>query len=143
LLCLLLSIALGLRALLRAGADIAPDDARNQAIFSALLVGAVAILVDGLVSGIFVMPQSQLAVALYLGCAIGWQRAVGPARLTSELTKVRLAAAVMCVIVAMGGVIAGVWPDALAKVRNAELTPVQQTLNTGSQWPRLWKAGYF
>jgi hypothetical protein len=43
----------------------------------------------------------------------------------------------------MAGVIAGIWPDAPAKWRGEELTPAQQVLNSGIQWPRLWKAGYF
>jgi putative inorganic carbon (hco3(-)) transporter len=143
LLCLLIAVALGLRALLRAGARVGPDDAGNQAIFAALVVGAVAILVDGLVSGIFVMPQSQLAIALYLGCAIGWQRTVGPATPGAAPGGLRRAAGMACVIVAMAGVIAGAWPEALAKLRNEELTPAQRALNTGTEWPRLWKPGYF
>jgi O-antigen ligase len=142
LVCLLVAVALGLRALLRAGARVKYDDAANQAIFAALLAGAVAILVDGLVSGIFVMPQSQLAIALYLGCAIGWQRVVGPAT-QSAPGGVRRGVSIVCVVAAMAGVIAGAWPDAGARLRSEEPTPAQQALNTGTQWPRLWKAGYF
>jgi O-antigen ligase len=147
LLCLLVAIGSALRALLRTGARIRVDDTGNQAIFCALLVGTVAILVDGLVSGIFVMPQSQLAIALFLGCAIGWQRNLGPAA-PAQTTEgaarlIGTALGTALVIAAMAGVIAGVWPDAPAKWRGDELTPAQQALNTGSQWPRLWKAGYF
>lgn len=143
LLCLLAALALGVRALLRAGTRIARDDAPNQAIFSALVVGAVVILVDGLVSGIFVMPQSQLAVALYLGCAIGWQRSVIPAMPMAAPSGAWRLAGMACIVAAMAGVIAGAWPEALAKLRNEELTPAQQALNNGDQWPRLWKAGHF
>jgi len=106
-------------------------------------MGAAAILVDGLVSGIFVMPQSQLAIALYLGCAMGWQRTVGPAAPASASGGIWHGAGAVCVIAAMTGVIAGAWPEAGARMRGEELTPAQQALNTGSQWPRLWKAGYF
>jgi hypothetical protein len=143
LLCLLIAVALGLRALLRAGAHVDRDDHRNQAIFSALVVGAVAILVDGLVSGIFVMPQSQLAIALYLGCAIGWQRSVTPAKPVTAPSGVWRLATMACVVAAMAGVVAGTWPEAGARLRNEPLTPAEQALNTGDQWPRLWKAGYF
>jgi O-antigen ligase len=143
LLCLLVAIGSALRALLRTGARIRADDTDNQAMFCALLVGAVAILVDGLVSGIFVMPQSQLAIALFLGCAIGWQRSLGPATPAPAMDGAARLIGTACVIAAMAGVIAGIWPDALAKWRSEELTPAQQALNTGSQWPRLWKAGYF
>lgn len=143
LLCLLAAVAVGGRALLRAGARIGRDDAANQAVFSALVLGAVAILVDGLVSGIFVMPQSQLAVALYLGCAIGWQRSVIPAVPVAAPGGAWRLAGMVCIVAAMAGVIVGAWPEALAKLRNEELTPAQQALNAGDQWPRLWKAGHF
>ena len=140
--CLLVAVAFGLRALLRAGTRVRQEDASNQTIFAALLTGAVAILVDGLVSGIFVMPQSQLAFALYLGCAIGWQRTIVPAA-QNVPAGIRRGAGALCVAVAMAGVIAGVWPEAGAKLHSEDMTPAQQALNTGMQWPRLWKAGYF
>ena len=141
--CLLVAVACGLRALLRAGARVRDDDTANQAAFAALLTGAVAILVDGLVSGIFVMPQSQLAIALYLGCAIGWQRTVGAVAPVSASGGIRRGIGAACIIVAMAGVIAGAGPDAGARLRGEELTPAQQAVNTGMAWPRLWKAGYF
>ncbi len=140
--CLLVAVAYGARALLRAGARVRHDDGANQAIFAALLVGAVAILVDGLVSGIFVMPQSQLAIALYLGCAIGWQRIACPAP-TAVPGNIRHGLGAVCIVAAMVAVVAGVAPDAGARLRSEDPTPAQQALNTGSQWPRLWKAGYF
>jgi putative inorganic carbon (hco3(-)) transporter len=143
LLCLLAALALGARALLRAGARIERGDAANQTIFAALVVGAVAILVDGLVSGIFVMPQSQLAIALYLGCAIGWRRSVIPAVPAAAPSRTWRMAGMACIVMAMACVIAGAWPEALAKLRNEELTPAEQALNNGDQWPRLWKAGHF
>ena len=141
--CVVVAVAFGSRALLRAGARVGHDDAANQAIHAALLMGAAAILVDGLVSGIFVMPQSQLAIALYLGCAIGWQRTVGTAAPPSASGGIWRGAGAVCVIAAMTGVIAGAWPEARARMRGEELTPAQQALNTGAEWPRLWKAGYF
>lgn len=143
LLCLLIAVVLGLRALLRTRARIRVDDTDNQAMFCAVLVGSVAILVDGLVSGILVMPQSQLAIALFLGCAIGWRRSVSPATPAAIPHGLWKVAGATLVIAAMVGVIAGIWPDALAKWRGEELTPAQQALNTGDQWPRLWKAGFF
>ena len=49
----------------------------------------------------------------------------------------------LAMVVAMAGVIAGAWPEALARLRNEPLTPAQQAANTGVQWPRLWSAGHF
>lgn len=144
LLCLLIAVAFGLRALWRAGAHIDGHDKGNQSIFSALLVGAVAILVDGLVSGILVMPQSQLAIALYLGCAIGWQRIAGPPMPVSASHGVQRAAGMACIVLAMAGVVVGAGPGASARLRNDALTPAQQAVtNTGNPWPRLWQVGYF
>jgi hypothetical protein len=89
------------------------------------------------------MPQSQLAIALYLGCAIGWQRTIIPAVSAAAPGGTWRLAGRACIVMAMAGVIAGAWPQALAKLRNEELTPAEQALNNGDQWPRLWKAGHF
>jgi putative inorganic carbon (HCO3(-)) transporter len=140
--CLLAAIAFGLRTLLRAGARAPHDDAASHATSAALLMGAVALLVDGLVSGILVMPQSQLAIALYLGCTIGWLRIVGPVTQTVP-GGVRRGVSAACIVVAMAGVIAGAWPEAGARLRGEESTPAEQALNMGLYWPRLWKAGHF
>lgn len=143
LLCLLIAIGLGLRALVRTGLRVPPNDTDNQTIFAALLVGAVAILVDGLVSGIFVMPQSQLGVALYLGCALGWQRHLTPAvpqKVQHRAVRLLMKAAVVAAMVAL---ITAVWADVPARWRDDDLTPAQQAANTGMLSPRLWKAGFF
>lgn len=141
LVCLVGAIALGLRALWHAGHMIAADDRRNQAIQSALLVGALAILVDGLVSGLFVMPQSQLAVALYLGCAMGWYRTVVPVKAHQPGTPARATVGVL-IVAAMAG-IGSVAPEIPARLENRPLTAEQRAANPGTYWPRLWGAGYF
>jgi len=143
LLCLLIAIGLGLRALVRTGLRVPTGDTDNQTIFAALLMGAVAILVDGLVSGIFVMPQSQLGVALYLGCALGWQRhltAAAPQKVPQRAARLLMTASVVAAMVA---VIAAVWSDVPARWRDDNLTPAQQAANMGMLSPRLWTAGYF
>lgn len=143
LLCLCACLAHAGRALLRAGARLAPADRMNQAICNALVAGGAAILVDGLVSGLFVMPQSQLAIALYLGCAIGWCRAnpvtntqATPALLQRASAGMLIAAAAACLLIA-------VWPHAIARYQGEPLTPTQEALNAGTNWPRLWYAGFF
>jgi O-antigen ligase len=140
--CLIVAVAFALRSLLRAGAHIQPDDATNETIFVALLMGAVAIIVDGFVSGIFVMPQSQLAFALYLGCAMGWQRTMHSAAQIPP-GGIRHGVSAVCIVVAMVGVIVGAWPGMAARLHGEEMTAAEQAVNTGVQWPRLWKAGYF
>uniref|UniRef100_UPI00293D8038 O-antigen ligase family protein n=1 Tax=Janthinobacterium sp. TaxID=1871054 RepID=UPI00293D8038 len=81
LLCLCLAILSAARALLDKVAALAPEDARNHSIGAAWIWIGGAVLVDGLVSGLIVMPLSQLMIALYLGCALAWTRAPAPAPL--------------------------------------------------------------
>jgi len=144
LLCLLVALGLGLRALVRTGWRVPAADTDNKNIFAALLVGAVAILVDGLVSGIFVMPQSQLGVALYLGCAFGWQRYVAPQETQAGPRRAIRVVIMTSVVAAMVAVVVAVWTDAPARWRGDEMTPAQQAANTGNLLsPRLWTAGFF
>jgi O-antigen ligase len=144
LLCLCAAIVHAFQALLRAGRKLAADDTVNQAIFSALLMGGAAILVDGMVSGLFVMPQSQLAITLYLGCAIGWCRIITPPPAGKTTTgPVQGAMKRLVIAAAMMGVIVGVWPDVPARFHETGQNPVRAALNTGTHWPRLWEAGFF
>jgi putative inorganic carbon (HCO3(-)) transporter len=144
LLSLCAALILAGRVLLRTGRQLDAEDTFNQAICSALVAGAAAILVDGLVSGLFVMPQSQLAITLFLGCAIGWCRARGhvplhtaaPSTIKKAVIAPLIAAAAVCLLAAVG-------PDAAAHYRGAGLRPEQAALNTGTNWPRLWRAGFF
>ncbi|GAB3427368.1 O-antigen ligase family protein [Massilia solisilvae] len=142
LVCLLAAIAIVLRALVRAARQVDAHDRNNRAVAAALLVGAVAILVDGTVSGIIVMPQSQLGIALYLACATGWYRTVVPVTQVSGAGgTARLVGAVL-VVATMAG-LANLLPDGLARLRAEPLSPALEAVNAGPSWPRLWKEGYF
>jgi putative inorganic carbon (HCO3(-)) transporter len=144
LVCLCVTLIYGFYALLRQSSQLASDDNLNQGICSALIAGGAAILIDGLVSGLFVMPQSQLAVVFYLGCAIGWCQApacgslaaVHPSLIRRTGASVLVAAAAICLVIV-------VWPDIAARYHDHPLPPAQEALNTGINWPRLWHAGFF
>ena len=144
LLCLCTALALAGKTLLRTGSKLQQDERLDQTICSALVAGGAAILVDGLVSGLFVMPQSQLAVVLYLGCAIGWCRGragrihgnAGPARIQTAGLAFLAAGAALCLAVV-------VWPDMQARYRNDPWRPEVAALNQDVKWPRLWLAGFF
>jgi putative inorganic carbon (HCO3(-)) transporter len=143
-LCLCTALLLAGHALLRAGKGLAAEDTLNQNICSALVAGGATILVDGLVSGLFVMPQSQLAIALFLGCAIGWYRAnAGPIQGEVGSSRLQRAGTRLLAIVAAACLLNAVWPDAAARFRGDALRPSQASLNPGTTWPRLWHAGYF
>ena len=113
----------------------------GNVVLPALLVGAAAVLVDGLVSGLIVMPQSQLAIALYLGFAIGWVRMSAPAERPSRTPgrTVRLANALI-LLVALVSLAEGVYHD-VGELMN-DGTP-NAAANRGLRWPRLWELGFF
>jgi O-antigen ligase len=142
LLCLLAAIGLGMRGLARSGARIAAADLPGQQTLAVLLATGAAILVDGQFSGVIVMPQSQMAIVLYLGCAAGWVRSletgVAPrGRAPLRWLTAGLAAAALC------GLALAVGPDLARHARHEPLTPPEQALNPGAHWPRIWEAGYF
>lgn len=145
LLCLCAAIGAGALALVRSGERIAAGDEQGQVILAALLVAGAAILVDGLVSGLLVMPQSQLAIALYIGCAVGWTRASNAARHAAPPPPVAWrVAAVAAVALAMLGLAGGVWPEIGDRVNGEPLTAQQAASNHGVAYsPRLWLAGFF
>jgi O-antigen ligase len=146
LLCLLGAIGIGMRGLARSGARIAPADLPGQQTLAVLLATGAAILVDAQFSGVIVMPQSQMAIVLYLGCAAGWVRSletgVAQKSTTPSTTPVRwltagLAAAALC------GLALAVGPEVGRHARHEPLTPSEQAVNPAAHWPRIWEAGYF
>lgn len=142
LLCLLGAMALGFRGLVRSGARIATADLPNQQMLVALLVATAAIFVDALFSGVIVMPQSQLAVALVIGCGFGWTGSLDGTTKTARPTVLRYVLAILAVT-AMGVLAWSVAPNLVRQAHNAALTPAERALNPTTQWPRLWEAGYF
>lgn len=142
LLCLLLTVGFALRALVCAARQVAQNDEDNRAAATALVVAATAILVDGVVSGILVMPQSQLAITLFLACAIGWYRARVPATLPSGAGASGRIGRALVVAASIAGLAIHL-PDGMARLRGDPLSEVLQAANRGADWPRLWKAGHF
>jgi O-antigen ligase len=143
--CLLAAVGLGLRALARAGRRVDTKDATGQAVFAALALAVGAILVDGLVSGLFVMPQSQLAIALVLGCAMGWCRSAtrtAPQGTASAMGVDRRLAGAVVVLAALAGLATAI-PDVRSRLNGEPLSAAQLAVNTGWGWPRMWKEGYF
>lgn len=142
LLSLLAAIGLGMRRLVRAGAGIAPDDAPNQRTLAALLATGAAILVDGLFSGVLVMPQSQMAIMLYLACAAGWARSLDQAAMPRAGAAMRWLASGMT-LAAFAGLAYALAPSLASHAKHEPLTPAELAANPGVHWPRLWEAGYF
>lgn len=145
LLSLLGAVFLGARALVRSGARFAATDIVNQNMLVTLQVACAAIFVDGLLSGVIVMPQSQLAIALVLGVACAWVRgqngALAPAHVQQSLANRIVVVAL--VIAGSGGLIWSVAPDIVRHARGEPLTPAELAANPEAHWSRMWEAGYF
>lgn len=145
LLCLATAIMLGFRKLLAVRQYLAPADKKNYLTLAAWLTTGVAILVDGLVSGLIVMPTSQLWIAIYLGCAWGWTVSMTPAQ-TQAMLRLPMA-------VRIGGVLGmlalifflgnGLWPE-IGNLPFYEEQSLQKERYPDPVYrPRIWLGGYF
>jgi O-antigen ligase len=140
--CLLGAIGIGVRGLVRTGTHIAESDSSNQQILVALLATGAAIVVDGLFSGVLVMPQSQMAIALYLGCTVGWVKSRETGFAPHATIPLRWLIAGLAVASVAGLAIAFA-PSIAAHARHVPLTPAELAANPQAHWPRMWEAGYF
>lgn len=138
LLFLCAAIGFAFRSLIRTAPLLAAADADDQHMLAAWIVTGAAILVDGLVSGLVVMPMSQLWIAVYLGCAAGWtlsfQRAQGGGR---------RAAGSLLLLMALVGIAVGVAPELSRIVMQEPRTADEAALYNGIDHPRIWLGGYF
>ena len=113
LLCLVAVIWTASSRLLKTSRALDPGDTPNHLIATTLVVTGVAILVDGCVSGLIVMPVSQLLIALYIGCAAGWvwsfnagqevERQSGPRLALAATLLASVVALVLCTAHDFGG----------------------------------------
>lgn len=142
LLCAFGLLGLGARVLLRSAGRIAPTDLRNQQFLALFVTTGVAIVVDGLFSGVLVMPQSRLAIALVAGCAVGWVRSLEGAGLTTRMAMPMKNA---IRVVAMAGacvLVYAIAPDFAAHARGELPKATERSVHTG-YWPRMWVDGFF
>ncbi|MGZ5202670.1 MAG: O-antigen ligase family protein [Telluria sp.] len=140
LLALCTAIGFAARGLWRAGRLIAPADKADHAMFAAWLFIGTAVVVDGLVSGNLVMPQSQLMIVFFLACAAGWTWTVVPASSAGQSHAAAFATRLLAVAAALTLAWA-VGPRFMDKGTEA-LTGSPDTTQ-GYVWPRLWREGFF
>lgn len=146
LLSLLGILLLGACALVRSGRHVAMNDSNNQQMLVLWHVACTCILVDGLLSGVIVMPQSQLAIAFVLGMACAWvRRQSGTEAEGADPARTVTTRAIMAGLITVGlcGSIWSVAPDMVRHARGEALTPAESAANPFMHWPRLWEAGYF
>ncbi len=123
------------------------SDAKNQLTLAVFMATGIAISLDGLVSGLVVVPTSQLWIALYAGCAWGWVASL-PAEPTTPrsafLSPTSRAAASLVALAAMYFLGNGLWPEIqnLAFLRQQN---VQKEIYGDRAFlrPRIWHGGYF
>ncbi|WLI88596.1 O-antigen ligase family protein [Massilia sp. R2A-15] len=143
LLFLCAAIGYALRSLLRTAPRIAAGDAGNQHMLAAWIAIGAAILVDGLVSGLLVMPVSQLWIALYIGCAAGWTLSLRGSGSGGERRRANLLPGAVLMLLAAAGIAIGVAPELPQRVRNEPLSAREAAMYNGYGHPRIWLAGYF
>lgn len=143
LLCFCSIIFIAFKKMLASRRMIAADDFKNQAILSTWLVTGVAIVTDGLVSGLIVMPSSQLWIIIYIGCAWGWTSSLAQNEgvrnfIMPMKIKIGLTFLVVTMLFFLGNCL---WPDVMdlqgRQNRESELHPGMQLA------PRIWTSGYF
>lgn len=135
--CIGAALLLAFRALHGCGAVLDERDERNQAMLTCWLATGIAIVLDGLVSGLLVMPVSQLWIASYAGLAWGWVRAVRP---PSGGPPVAASLSWRCfaggVILAAAGLLTVGVAATLASAHSAESEGLRLA-------PRAWGSGFF
>lgn len=145
--CVVLALAWGLRTLWRMRRKVVASGPRDTCTLAAWLLIGTAVVVDGLVSGLVVMPASQLWLAMVLGCAWGWSSLYG-----STLGAVPVGwhrpgwqwALLALAPLSVAALAVGVWPE-VRDIRAHE----QQALQAAGDGPpltlrpRIWRAGFF
>ena len=136
----------GGHALQRAGRVTLPMDLRNQTLFSAFAATGVSTLVDSFVSGLVVMPSSQLWITLYIGCAWGWAASHTSICETKKFVPSSgvcygLAAGILMLLIFNAR---GLWPEILDLPRHESESQALRFQREESHFtPRIWRAGYF
>ena len=119
--------------------------AKDHSTLTAWLVTGLAILGDGLVSGLIVMPTSQLWIALYLGCAWGWAESRTTTTVLRPIDtqrgrpsagqRITVTVGTLLMIYALAN---GLWPEISKLDVAAEHSEITVPL-----MPRIWANGIF
>lgn len=126
--------------------NISQNDSVSYTTLTVLIATYTAILVDGIVSGLIVMPASQLWIALYGGCTWGWLKLQRPTTDTPQYLRFRTEKYLYMLLIITFSImlVNGLWPEVVDLEKHRELN-IQENMRHGIKmlWPRLWSAGYF
>ena len=121
------------------------NDSEKRKVGIGLFIALVAIAVDGVFSGNFVMPVSQVWIAIVIGWAVAWTRAQSPVPPTPSICRLPRGVGVgLAMILCASQVVLfmSIWPE--FRHLDAHLKHVNQTLShEDSHRPRFWSDGWF
>ena len=127
------------------------NDPEKRKVGIGLFIALVAIAVDGVFSGNFVMPVSQVWIAVVIGWAVAWTRAQSPvltnysAPPSPSMRRLPRGLGVGVAVILCASQIVlfmSVWPE--FRHLDAHLKYVNQTLShEESHRPRFWSDGWF
>ena len=135
------ALGFAIRSLLRTAPLIGAGNVDDQHMLTAWIATGAAILVDALVSGLFVMPMSQLWIVIYLGCAAGWTMSFQAADASAR--RGRGIAGSLLLLMAAAGIAAGVAPELADIINHVPRSAEEAALYNGYDHPRIWLGGYF
>jgi hypothetical protein len=106
-----------------------------------LFLGCVAVLADGMVSGNFVMPVSQIWIAVLVGFSVAWCRAQGGERLSPAGRPWHRRALLVALLMSQVWLLANTWPEASRLTEHLRRT--MDSFTTERLQPRFWSVGRF
>jgi O-antigen ligase len=144
LICFCAILYLSLRSLFRTARTVASDDRDNQAISVAFLAVLIALICDGLVSGLLVMPVSQLWIAIYAGCAWGWAGARQPENLALNGTRKMDAPLRILLSLLLMALMVNFFHAFWVQIGGSGADQQSEHIkNDDERWPRFWIYGNF
>lgn len=142
---LLMLLGIAVWAVFKLGVYVNKCESKHAAFVGCgLFIACVAALVDGFFSGNFVMPVSQVWIALVAGCAIGWVRSGTHEATALSATSIRrIAGRGLILSFIASQILLLQW--VVADVQNLEVVlemAAEKALNRGAP-PRFWSSGLF
>lgn len=137
--CLCVVIFFAIKNLCRQYYLISEGDSGDHAILACWIVTFGAILIDGLVSGLIVMPVSQLWLAVFIGLAWGWV-----ANLSSDEPRIQASDTLRICLAGVTFFVAGLLIIGAVETRaSAETAAKTDVFPFKMLRPRAWGHGFF
>ena len=133
----------GVRNWIRLGRNELATSQRTQdgpaMIYPALLAALITASTHALFSGVIVMPLSQVAMILVIGCMLGIYRLHGPRRELPACPPYKRLIWLVIAILAVVGLVTGILPD--LRLTNDVFNATHIPAGAGFYMPRFWQQG--